>query len=333
MPDETGIVIHDLNTGDERRITSSSGAPVWSPTENVVAWSNEDGLFSLDLDTGATRQLADDAIAGIPAWSPDGLSLAYVDATDQVLRVIDTTRGMAIHAVPLAVGEATSYAPYVQALGSPSWSPDGSRIAFSCWDGLADEICILESNSGAVRQLTRIGGDATTSDSVAARQTAAGLGPGVWSADGAKLAAAAYAEQRGGPNGVFVIDPVRGTAKKVSELSPNSPLAWTPNGDALIFSANRKGRNDVFRVPVDGGDPVAVTASLSAGAREAALSPDASRMAVESDGQIVVIDLTQDEMEIVRFGPVAGGWPPPAWNKGGDLVAFLAEPNQIISYP
>ncbi|MFN8591282.1 MAG: hypothetical protein U0031_07435 [Thermomicrobiales bacterium] len=158
------------------------------------------------------------------------------------------------------------------------------------------------------------------------------MGPAAWSPDGSLLAAAAYAEKRGAPNGVFVIDPAKGTATKVSDLSPDSTLTWNAKGDSVLFAATRNGRSDVYQVPISGEESEALTGSQPAGARNPAYSAESDRLAFESDGQILVIDLVTRDREIARFGPVSGGFPL-SWNPEGDQIAFVSAPNQIISYP
>ncbi len=104
---------------------------------------------------------------------------------------------------------------------------------------------------------------------VAARSTRK-VGPGIapaWSPDG-RLAA--------------VVDGTIGV--EGTPLVPGADPAWTPDGRNLVFSSNRAGSWDLWRVDAAGGDPVQLT-SADGDEREPAVAPDGARIAfVTGDG-------------------------------------------------
>jgi TolB protein len=74
--------ITDLASATSRRVEGiiSPGRPAWSPDGRTLAVMDEaDGhLYGIALDTGAKRQLTDNATDDyLPAWSPDGTEVAY----------------------------------------------------------------------------------------------------------------------------------------------------------------------------------------------------------------------------------------------------------------
>ncbi|HKC81299.1 MAG TPA: amidohydrolase family protein, partial [Gemmatimonadaceae bacterium] len=92
-----------------------------SPDGRRLAFSALDRLYVMDLPNGAPRRLTnEDVKEQVPAWSPDGQSLAYVTWTDQggTLNKIRATPGSR------PVRLTTDSAFY----DTPVWSPDGARI-------------------------------------------------------------------------------------------------------------------------------------------------------------------------------------------------------------
>ena len=92
-----------------------------SPDGRRLAFSALDRLYVVDLPNGMPRRLTnEDVKEQVPAWSPDGQSLAYVTWTDQggTLNKIRATPGSR------PVRLTTDSAFY----DTPVWSPDGARI-------------------------------------------------------------------------------------------------------------------------------------------------------------------------------------------------------------
>src|SRR5215216_475425 len=227
-----------------------AGIPVWSPTENFVAWGNEDGLFLRAVNEAGPRRLSTSAVAGVPGWSPDGKSLAYIDRDRASLVVVATLSGAEEFTQPLDPRPGDSARYPLLTLGGPSWAPDGSRIAYVCWDGAGDEICVIQSDGTQWRQVTRLkprqpNDSNPTPQSLPAESNA---GPPAWSPRGNFLAVAVYPERPGAPTGVFLVDPEDGLARRVSSLQPNSVISWFPDGGSILFSAFTRGRSDAFRV-------------------------------------------------------------------------------------
>jgi len=328
---ESGVFIIRTADGALESLGEPAGIPVWSPTDDLVAWGNEDGLFIRGLQEPAVRQVAAGSVAGIPAWSPDGKLLAYVDRNRASLVVISATSGVEQFTQPVDRYRGPSARFPLLTLGGPSWAPDGSRIAYVCWDGAGDEICVIQSDGTQWRQVTRLkprqpNDSNPTPQSLPAESNA---GPPAWSPRGNFLAVAVYPERPGAPTGVFLVDPEDGLARRVSSLQPNSVISWFPDGGSILFSAFRRGRSDVIRVVLPTTYVQTLTEGLPEGSRNPALSADGSRIAVETGGGITVLGKEE---------PVQGFSVPglrssyPDWGNDGKSIAVSASTDPITIY-
>ncbi len=125
---------------------------------------------------------------------------------------------------PLAQLEAVPLTSYPGLEKQPTFSPDGSQLAF-VWDGeKRDNIDIYVKTVGPGQPL-RLTTDPLSDFSPA------------WSPDGSQIA---FLRSRGGERAeLFLIPPTGGTERKVTELSPETTfttLAWSPDGQYLAFS-------------------------------------------------------------------------------------------------
>ena len=111
--------------------------PAWSPDRTRIAFfaliddkSVNYGLYVVGADgTGLTRLAQDVHLAGWPIWSPDGTRIAFSSLTP--FKLNDQSGITSLHIVDLTTGVETGYTESLFMYAtSPSWSPDGTRVAF-----------------------------------------------------------------------------------------------------------------------------------------------------------------------------------------------------------
>ena len=326
-----GTYLVRIDETDPEWIAEPHGAPVWSPSGSDLAWGSEDGLLRQSIERDAPVVVSRAAVAGQPAWSPDGRAIAFVDRAQAALVVLAADGGDPRFSVPLSTRDAAADTLAVPVLGGPTWSPDGTQIAFNCWDGAGDELCVIGADGTNLRQVTRIEPrrESSGAPSPGAQPAAANTGPAAWSPDGSLLAVAVYPERRGVASGVFVVDLRRGTASRVSALLPNSPISWTSGGGSIIFSATERGRSDVHRLSRDGQDDENLTEHLPGGGRQPSVSNDGELLAVVSGREIVILDQSGDvdQYAIAELRPSY-----PAWSPTGNTIAVTAANDPLLVY-
>lgn len=189
----------------------------------------------------------------------------------------------------------------------PSWSPDGSKIAFSSdrdgdWD-----IYVMDADGSDIVQLT----DNTGTDSDPS-----------WSPDGSKIA---FASDRDHDFEIYVME---ADGSGVIQLTDNSGgdgnPAWSSDGSRIVFSSDRDGDWEISMMNTDGFGYVQLTANHDDDV-EPSWSPVGGKIAFASyrdgDLEIYVMD-GSDTMQLTDNSGVDGH---PSWSRDGSKIAFLSD--------
>ncbi|MEP6681041.1 MAG: hypothetical protein ABJB65_06130, partial [Chloroflexota bacterium] len=272
---------------------------VWSPDGRSLAFTLggcETVLYVASLN-GSVLRLAD---GSAPAWSPDSSQLTFSpDRPYQPCTPCGPSGPWEVQAVPRIGGRVSSVTlngPWFQA-GRATWSPDGTRIAYSG----------LQLNSVEVKSAILV----AASDGGQQQALAEGHDP-VWSADGSQLL---FLGGAGGNEvrlmGADGANPRRIAIGDVATWSPDGRLiaygehgsdgtaaarthvvaaadpsvelmavagafaGWSPDGRQVLIVRPSNGRAQLMRAPIDGGEVASVAAvSSSSGASPAAWQPE-----------------------------------------------------------
>jgi TolB protein len=227
----------------------------------LAFYSDRDGnkeIFMMDYDGWDQRKLtAHQSISMSPSWSGQGDQVAYVSYVGG--------KGPAIYLAEIASGRKTPLVTDGTFNASPSFAPDGRRVAFSRALGANIEIFVCDRDGSNVRRLTNSGG--------------IDMNP-AWSPSGREIA---FTSSRSGTPQIYVMDAEGANLRRVTfEGEYNDGASWSPDGTRLAY-ATRVERNRFDIAILDLVSLVARRITSGSGSNEApSFSPDGRRLAFTS---------------------------------------------------
>ena len=183
---------------------------------------------------------------------------------------------------------AQTIASSAEPLMSPSWSPDGKKVAYVSFEKKVATIFIQTLATGqrvSVAEFPGINGAPS------------------WSPDGGKLALTLSKD--GNPD-IFILNLVsRDLTKLTKSSSIDTEPTWAPDGNSIVFTSDRGGKPQLYRVSSQGGEEQRLTFSGTYNAR-ASFSPDGKSIAMVhgngSDYRIAVMDLVTKSVNVLTDG-------------------------------
>jgi Tol biopolymer transport system component len=236
--DENGSEIWRMREDGTSRTQLTSGGqnshPSWSADgSRIVFASQRDGnseIYVMDADgsneTRLTDSVSDTDIA--PVFSPDGMRIAFASydglLNNYEILVMDAD-GSNITNITNNLAEDID----------PSWSPDGTMIAFQTnRDGQGEIYLMTPTGSGLVNLTpgSLQGGDPA------------------WAPDGARLAFTG-SDDSPASAGIYVANELDGTGQHLISNAGSMP-SWSPEGDRIVFASGRDFNDELYVMNDDG---------------------------------------------------------------------------------
>jgi WD40 repeat protein len=207
----------------------------WSPDGRELAYEGLGKMRVMQVATGASH-----ALLGCPncsfAWSPFGRYIAVADLSS--IRLVDARTGAV---VPIPV-------PRLSGFYNPSWSPDGTRLAFTAFGSQGRGLFAVDADGSDLRLLFRSG---TLAQHNGARNV---LFDATWSPDGSVIALLAGHALTAGhaPNLRLSVRTITPTGTQSRHLRTIGScycfgflpgISWSPDGRLLAV--------DTINAPVD----------------------------------------------------------------------------------
>jgi len=129
-----------------------------------------------------------------------------------------------------------------EAIEAPNWTPDGSTLIFNSKGRLYR---FPLGGRGPFRLDT---GSATRCNN-----------DHVLSFDGSFLGISHQAQDTGGQSLIYILPVTGGTPRRVTDKAPSYLHGWSPDGRLLLYTGERDGEFDIYRIPVEGGEEIRLT--------------------------------------------------------------------------
>jgi len=243
QPDGTGLT---LLTPPEDGLGGL--VPIWSPDGARIAFLSHEGgvtaIYVMNRDGTGLAQVVtkQDGVCCDHDWSPDGGRLAFSD---------DAGGGAGIFVVDATGANLTRLTDDPAADRAPTWSPDGTQIAFERYAG-----------EFGGPELYRIDVDGT--NEVQLTTNPESDGEPAWSPDGSRIAfRRGYEEGGESYSAIYTMAPDGSDLLNVSGGPGNDEQpVWSPDGTRIAFVGERAGNADLYVVNADGSGLVRLTEDL-----------------------------------------------------------------------
>lgn len=275
------------------------------------------------FDVARQQRIADGAISGQRTGLRD-IAHQVADAIyEKILGVrgafwtriayITVTGSAPNYQYALMVADSDGYNPQVvvrsrEALLSPSWSPDGRKIAYVSFESGNSAIYVQDLGTGSRQVVSNFRGINSAP---------------AFSPDGTRLA---MSLSKGGNPDIYVMDlGSRQLTQITRHFAIDTEPEWAPDGQSIYFTSDRSGKPQIYQVAPSGGDATRVTFQGQYNASPSVVDAKGAKLAmVQGNGnvyRIAVLDRATNQYTLVSPGSQDEA---PSFAPNGSMLLYAA---------
>jgi len=221
---------------------------------------------------------------------------------------VDRKSGQKVYQLEVADSDGYNSQPILKSyksLMSPSWSPDGKKLAYVSFENGRSEIFVQSLDGKYREKLASFKGI---------------NGAPSWSPDGKKMV---LTLSKDGSADIYLMDM---TTRKLRRLTRNYAIeteaVWSPNGHSLFFNSDRRGQPQIFQVFLDTGEMRRVSFEGRYNANPA-ISPDGRYVAMVHKGSkgfnIGLLDLYTNDFNVITKTFLDES---PSFSPNGEMILY-----------
>lgn len=214
----------------------------------------------------------------------------------------------------LIVAEADGYNPRTvltsdKPVMSPTWSPDGRKLAYVSFESGRSAIYVQDLVSGSAQAISTQGGM---------------NGAPAWSPDGSKIA---MSLSKDGNADIYVVGSTGGTPRRVTtSRGIDTEPSWA-NVNTLIYTSDQGGRPQIYRTSVAGGNGSRLTFNGSENSAPSVIGNSVAMVRLNGDvSRIAIMNAASKKTVMVSRGGRYDESPSMAPN--GSMVIYSTEVNR-----
>jgi hypothetical protein len=314
-------------TTEESQVTK-----LLSNSDAAIQLERRDGVYLMSVapfgDTLVTRELAgislpDTVYVGLFVCAHNDTVVERAEFTNvrittpapkQLVRYRDYL-GSNLEILDVASGNATIVHQYRGSFQAPNWTPDGRALIYA-QEGRLYRFDLASRTPDVINS-----GFATRNNN-----------DHVLSFDGRMLGISHHAVEDSGRSIVYTLPATGGAPTRVTAKGPSYLHGWSPDGRWLVFTGQRGGVFDVYKIPSAGGDEIRLTSApgLDDGPE---FTPDGAYIYFNSSrtGRMQIWRMRpdgSDQQQITNDG--ANNWFPHL-SPDGKWIAYIAFPPDVAA--